>query len=95
MRTRPLEADHSVCLLVGSGEYFYFRTGGLKGDTGWFGKRRCGSDCRWREAKQFFVMKCAQLYNKGVTLVKCFFVSVNVTEEVFPCEVRVGVDAIT
>ena len=40
-------------------------------------------------------MKCAQLYNRGVTVVKGFFVSVNVTEEVFPCEVRVGVDAIT
>ena len=47
------------------------------------------------KSKQFLVMKCAQLYNRGVTVVKGFFVSVNVTEEVFPCEVRVGVDAIT
>ena len=90
-----MEADHSVCLLVGSADYFYFRTGGSTGDTGWFGKRRCGSKCRWREAKHFFVMKCAQLYNRGVTVVKGFFVSVNVTEEVLPCKVRVGVDAIT
>ena len=76
--SRPLSVS-----LGGSGNYFYFRTGGSTGDTGWFGKKRCGSECRWREAKQNCVMKCAQLYNRGVTVVKCFFVSVNVTEEVF------------